>query len=118
MRTQEIAVPEGNGSGPDVLDNGVGGITIPANTLVVASWTAVQQKILFDLPSYAGTCYVAIGRDTVSAETVDAIVLDSDRTRLVIGSDRPHRVQKLAILSTVELHLSGESKNCTLIGWG
>ncbi len=116
MRDYEIAVAYGSGLAPATLEGGQNN-TIPADTLVVARWGAAIQKLLLDLPEYSGECWVALEAETVSAEAAQAIKLDTDRTRLVVGAERPHILTKIAIRSSVELILAGAGKNATLLGW-
>jgi len=116
MREHEIPVASGSGLFPSALQ-GAQGNTIPADTVVVARWSDAIQKLLLDLPGYGGECWVALETETVSAEAADAIKLDADRTRLVVGAERPHILTKIAIRSTVELVLAGSGKNATLLGW-
>lgn len=116
MREYEIPVASGSGLFPSSLQ-GAEGNTIPADTVVLALWNDAIQKLLLDLPGYVGECWVALETDTVSAEAAGAIKLDSDRTRLVVGAERPHILTKLAIKSSVALVLAGSGKNATLLGW-
>jgi len=106
----------GSGLRPSALE-GAENQTIPADTVVVARWADAIQKLLLDLPGFAGECWVALDGETVDAETASAIKLDADRTRLVVGAERPHILTKIAIKSTVDLVLAGAGKNATLLGW-
>jgi len=116
MREYEIPVASGSGFAPATLEGGQND-TIPADTVVVARWTDTIQKLLLDLPGFSGQCWVALDAETVDAEAAHAIKLDADRTRLVVGAERPHILTKIAIKSTVELLLAGAGKNATLLGW-
>jgi len=116
MREHEIPVASGSGFTPTTLE-GAQNNTIPADTVVVARWGAAIQKLLLDLPGFGGECWVVLEAETVSAEAAQAIKLDTDRTRLVVGAERPHILTKIAIKSSVELVLAGAGKNATLLGW-
>ena len=116
MRDYEIPVASGSGLAPSTLEGGLND-TIPADTLVVARWSDAVQKLLLDLPGFGGECWVALEAETVDAEAAHAIKLDADRSRLVVGAERPHVLTKIAVRSTVDLVLAGVGKNATLLGW-